>query len=89
MESRCRDGVCQAPYEFPSFGRFGCKADCGPAQNLLQILNSQAVSALDLMGQVKWNLCLKDPGRESGTICRIFVGMKNIKSLRKLIPILS
>ena len=76
IESRCGDGVCQAPYEFPSFGRFGCKADCGPAQNLLQILvhiqtrfsNSQAVSALDLMGQVKWNLCLKDPGRETNDL---------------------
>ncbi|KAK3289351.1 hypothetical protein CYMTET_3212 [Cymbomonas tetramitiformis] len=25
----CGDGVCTAPFEFPSYGRFGCKVDCG------------------------------------------------------------
>ncbi|KAK3242343.1 hypothetical protein CYMTET_47962 [Cymbomonas tetramitiformis] len=27
----CGDGVCHEPIEFPSFGRLGCKADCGEA----------------------------------------------------------
>ena len=24
----CGDGVCSEPFEFPEYGRFGCKADC-------------------------------------------------------------
>lgn len=24
----CGDGKCQAPFEFPSYSRFGCRADC-------------------------------------------------------------
>ena len=28
----CGDGTCNSPHEFPSFGRFGCKADCGAAE---------------------------------------------------------
>ncbi|CAL6305586.1 unnamed protein product [Bathycoccus prasinos] len=67
----CGDGICQAPYEFPAFGRFGCKADCGVAINLISLVihiqtkfgNSPALSALELMSQVTWNLCLQDPGR--------------------------
>ena len=66
-----KDGVCSAPYEFPAFGRFGCKADCGSATNLISLVihiqsrfgNSPAVSALELMSQASWNLCLQDPGR--------------------------
>ena len=53
----CGDGICQAPYEFPAFGRFGCKADCGVAINLISLVihiqtkfgNSPALSALELM----------------------------------------
>jgi len=70
-EAPCGDGVCSAPYEFPAFGRFGCKADCGSATNLISLVihvqsrfgNSPAVSALELMSQASWNLCLQDPGR--------------------------
>jgi len=29
----CGDGRCQAPLEFPGFGRFGCPADCGNYPN--------------------------------------------------------
>ncbi|KAA6428169.1 MAG: hypothetical protein FRX49_01765, partial [Trebouxia sp. A1-2] len=25
----CGDGVCETPFEYASFGRFGCRADCG------------------------------------------------------------
>ncbi|CAL6420385.1 unnamed protein product [Bathycoccus prasinos] len=70
-EAPCGDGVCSAPYEFPAFGRFGCKADCGSATNIISFVihiqtrfgNSLAVSALELMSQASWNLCLQDPGR--------------------------
>ncbi|CAL6279028.1 unnamed protein product [Bathycoccus prasinos] len=70
-EVPCGDGVCSAPFEFPAFGRFGCKADCGSATNLISLVihvqsrfgNSPAVSALELMSQASWNLCLQDPGR--------------------------
>jgi len=24
----CGDGTCEAPFEYPSYGRFGCRADC-------------------------------------------------------------
>lgn len=27
----CGDGLCERPFEFPAFGRFGCAADCGLA----------------------------------------------------------
>ena len=68
-EAPCGDGVCSAPYEFPAFGRFGCKADCGSATNTISFVihiqsrfgNSIALSALELMSQASWNLCLQDP----------------------------
>lgn len=25
----CGNGICEAPYEYPSYARFGCTADCG------------------------------------------------------------
>lgn len=25
----CGDGLCEAPFEFASYGRFGCSVDCG------------------------------------------------------------
>jgi hypothetical protein len=25
----CGNGICEAPFEFPSYARFGCAADCG------------------------------------------------------------
>ena len=70
-EAPCRDSVCQAPYEFPAFGRFGCKADCGMATNLITLVihiqsrfgNSLSISGLELMSQTSWNLCHQDPGR--------------------------
>ena len=32
----CGDGVCETPFEFAAYGRFGCRADCG---QLAQIQN--------------------------------------------------
>ena len=28
QDAKCGDGRCEAPFEFPEYGRFGCKADC-------------------------------------------------------------
>ena len=36
MDSVCGDGVCETPFEFAAYGRFGCRADCG---QLAQIQN--------------------------------------------------
>lgn len=31
--STCGDGICEAPFEFASYGRFGCSVDCGFLQD--------------------------------------------------------
>lgn len=30
----CGDGVCESPWEFAQYGRFGCRADCGRLQDI-------------------------------------------------------
>eukprot|EP00983_Pelagomonas_calceolata_P059247 1145836-Pelagomonas_calceolata.AAC.14 len=40
VDPPCGDGVCDDPYEFPEYSRFGCRADCGllkEIQNLTQV----------------------------------------------------
>eukprot|EP00854_Cymbomonas_tetramitiformis_P017151 gene17151-20397_t len=34
----CGNQLCEVPYEVASFGRFGCKVDCGEEYNLYQIV---------------------------------------------------
>lgn len=34
----CGDGNCEWPWEFPAWGRFGCKADCGTNPNTTSIV---------------------------------------------------
>ena len=29
VDPLCGDGICEEPFEFPMYGRFGCSADCG------------------------------------------------------------
>lgn len=65
----CGDGLCEAPFEFASYSRFGCRADCGKlseVQNLTQIQIDVyydfshpvgSIPASDLMQQARWNLC--------------------------------
>jgi hypothetical protein len=38
----CGDGLCETPFEFASYGRFGCRADCG---NLIDL---QSLMSLDI-----------------------------------------
>jgi hypothetical protein len=33
----CGDGMCDSPFEFPSYGRFGCTADCGFLKEAVQL----------------------------------------------------
>lgn len=37
----CGDGTCEAPFEFASFSRFGCKADCGRLSDIQKLTNAQ------------------------------------------------
>jgi hypothetical protein len=38
----CGDGLCETPFEFASYGRFGCRADCG---NLIDL---EALASVDI-----------------------------------------
>jgi len=69
QDARCGDGRCEAPFEFPEYGRFGCKADCDLLTLTAKITRVQidiyynfshpkgSVSPIDLMQDAKWNLC--------------------------------
>ena len=69
VEPQCGDGRCEAPFEFPEYGRFGCKADCNIISVNMNITNIQidlyynfshpkgSISPIDLMNDAKWNLC--------------------------------
>ncbi|GLI65125.1 hypothetical protein VaNZ11_008578 [Volvox africanus] len=67
----CGDGNCEWPWEFPSWGRFGCQADCGQNDKTTPIVvNVRAdftghptISSRVLMNNAKWNLCLEDEDR--------------------------
>ncbi|GFR48750.1 hypothetical protein Agub_g10708 [Astrephomene gubernaculifera] len=67
----CGDSNCEWPWEFPSWGRFGCKADCGENPNTTAIVvnvradftGHPSISARVLMNNAKWNLCLEDEAR--------------------------
>lgn len=64
----CGDGKCEWPWEFPAWGPFGCKADCGSNTNTTKIVvnvqadftGNPAISPNVLMNNAKWNLCLVD-----------------------------
>lgn len=65
----CGDGLCEAPFEYASYSRFGCKADCGRLQEVQNLTTVQvdvyfdfahpigSIPAADLMTQASWNLC--------------------------------
>lgn len=69
VEPQCGDGRCEAPFEFPEYGRFGCKADCNIISANMNITKIQidlyynfshpkgSISPIDLMNDAKWNLC--------------------------------
>jgi hypothetical protein len=57
----CGDGVCEHPWEFPAWGRFGCRADCGVNTNTTPVvinvradfMGHPAISPRVLMSNVK------------------------------------
>ncbi|KAK3289136.1 hypothetical protein CYMTET_3407 [Cymbomonas tetramitiformis] len=68
----CGDGICEAPFEFPSYGRFGCKVDCGAELNVETVVLDFEVdfylSGIDLRAvppdvaeilrsSATWNVC--------------------------------
>jgi len=67
----CGDGRCEAPWEFPAWGPFGCRADCGRNLNTTHMLvtvtadfvGHPSLSPRVLMAGVHWNLCLDDEAR--------------------------
>ncbi|GMH33327.1 hypothetical protein BSKO_01161 [Bryopsis sp. KO-2023] len=67
----CGDSKCEWPWEYPSFGRFGCRADCGIETNTTRVMvnvranfaNHPTLSPRILMANAKWNLCMKDEDR--------------------------
>ena len=67
IDEVCGDGVCNEPFEFPSYGRFGCRSDCGPNTNLTTVLIQVRADFRDdlyapraLMSAASWNLCRRD-----------------------------
>ncbi|WIA30648.1 hypothetical protein OEZ86_000722 [Tetradesmus obliquus] len=64
----CGDSRCEAPWEFPAWGPFGCQADCGLNPNTTKVIvalsadfsGHPSISPATLRGQVSWNLCLND-----------------------------
>ena len=67
IDEVCGDGVCNEPFEFPAYGRFGCRSDCGPNTNLTTVLiqvradfRDDLYSPRALMSSATWNLCRRD-----------------------------
>eukprot|EP00271_Cylindrocystis_brebissonii_P009571 TRINITY_DN2455_c0_g1_i1.p1 TRINITY_DN2455_c0_g1~~TRINITY_DN2455_c0_g1_i1.p1 ORF type:complete len:1223 (-),score=139.73 TRINITY_DN2455_c0_g1_i1:88-3756(-) len=59
----CGDGVCATPAEYPSFGRFGCRADCGVLANLtsISVILSNEFSTEVARASSSWNLVMTAP----------------------------
>lgn len=74
----CGDGVCSDPFEFPEYGRFGCKADCLRWIELMNVTEVQldlyynfthprgSVNPVDLQADATWNLCPKEQDEITG-----------------------
>jgi hypothetical protein len=69
----CGDNKCEWPWEFPAYGPFGCRADCGMNPNVTSVVvavsadftNHQSLSPRMLMNYVSWNVCLNDTHRRA------------------------
>uniref|UniRef100_A0A7S0NBN4 Polycystin cation channel PKD1/PKD2 domain-containing protein n=1 Tax=Chlamydomonas leiostraca TaxID=1034604 RepID=A0A7S0NBN4_9CHLO len=69
VDPKCGDGLCESPFEFASYSRFGCRADCGKLQDVQKLTTVQidvyfdfshpigSIPASDLMQQTSYNLC--------------------------------
>lgn len=77
----CGDGLCESPFEFASYGRFGCRADCGRLAESVENLTTiqidltydfshpaGSIASTELMAQAQWNLCPEN-GAPHGRDC--------------------
>jgi hypothetical protein len=74
----CGDGKCELPFEFPTYGRFGCKADCGMFTNSFNVTGVQvdffydfthpagSTPATTLLQQASWNVCPQEDSNVNG-----------------------
>ncbi|KAK3277010.1 hypothetical protein CYMTET_14957 [Cymbomonas tetramitiformis] len=79
VDPSCGDGVCEPPYEYPSFGprpdSFGCSADCGVNQ-FTSAVTLMVIASLWGLGddetiarfkkETQWNLCTSKKGLQTG-----------------------
>ncbi|KAK3288050.1 hypothetical protein CYMTET_4460, partial [Cymbomonas tetramitiformis] len=62
----CGDGFCEDPLEFPSFGIYGCQADCG-ARNVTPMTVQLTVGRTGQStsnNYVSWNVCPEEDDRQ-------------------------
>jgi hypothetical protein len=76
----CGDGKCEIPFEFPTYGRFGCKADCGIFTKANNVTGVQvdfyydfshpagSTPATTLLQQATWNVCPQEDSNVNGPI---------------------
>jgi len=66
LDPVCGNGVCEAPFEFPSFQDFGCRMDCGEDRTIVEVvlvlqadftLAPEFTTASEAMASASWNLC--------------------------------
>ena len=82
----CGDQICDEPFEYPSYGRFGCRVDCGYLSDRVQTssLNIEigydfrhptgSLPPTELAAQARWNLCPAASDRTAGQFRKILHG---------------
>ena len=81
VDPACGDGLCESPFEFASYGRFGCRADCGRLADTVDNLTTiqidlaynfehpaGSIPATELTSQAQWNICPEN-GAPHGRDC--------------------
>jgi hypothetical protein len=90
VDEVCGDGTCNEPFEFPAYGRFGCRADCGSNTNLTTMLlqvradfRDDLYSPRALMSAAAWNLCKRDEAAKKAGFPRTCAGKEDVKRLKE------
>lgn len=74
-ERQCGDGSCDSPEEFPAWGRFGCKADCGVEESLAEVVVRVTYDFTDLIALGMLPLMQRCAcARRRGEICSMHGG---------------
>eukprot|EP00897_Mesotaenium_endlicherianum_P002938 jgi/Mesen1/2672/ME000167S01820 len=63
QDPACGNGVCEGPVEYPGFGIYGCKADCGSFDWVtpINVHITTDFDSIDHMADSDWNLCMSEP----------------------------